>query len=300
MGSGRWTTRDWSTYSTAKTAGKRTEEVFNSISIDADLNPYGIKIRESCDSNDNPNSNAVIIALDVTGSMTMVLDNMARKGLNTLVTEIYNRKPLPDPHIMCMGIGDVECDKSPLQTTQFEADIRIADQLTKIWLERGGGGNNYESYALAWYFAAFHTSIDCFTKRGKKGYLFTIGDEGPTPSLSKEVLHKFIGDSPERDYSGEELLRLVSKCYNVFHVMVEEGSYFRQAGDWVAKQWSYLLGERAIRLADHTKFAEVVVSAIQVCEGASHAVVVDSWDSVTTTVVQRAITPGIRGLITDR
>ena len=29
------------------------------------------------------------------------------------------------------------------------------------------------------------TSIDCFEKRGKKGYLFTIGDEQLPPTLTK-------------------------------------------------------------------------------------------------------------------
>lgn len=62
----------------------------------------------------------------------------------------------------------------------FEADIRIARQLEKLWLEKGGGGNCCESYTLPWYFAALHTAIDWFEKRGQKGYLFTVGDELPT------------------------------------------------------------------------------------------------------------------------
>lgn len=300
MGGGRWTGDDWKTYSSTKTAGKSTEQVFTSRNLDKDLSPHGVGIRESRDSADNPNSNAIIIALDVTGSMGFVLDAMARQGLNTLVAEIYNRKPVTDPHVMCMGVGDVECDHAPLQITQFEADIRIAEQLTKIWLEKGGGGNNYESYALPWYFAAFHTSIDCHEKRGKKGYLFTVGDEEPTPSISRGAIEKFLGESSQRDYSGEELLRLAQEKYNVFHVMVEEGSYFRSCGPKVADKWGYLLGQRALRLADHTKFAEVVVSAIQMCEGARYDAVVGSWDSVTAKIVQKAISPGVRGLIASR
>ena len=175
MGSDRWEPKDWKSYSTDRLVGKTTESIYSSRSIDTDLDPINIKIRESCDSNLNPKSTALIVAEDVTGSMSRVLDATIR-GLGTLVTEIYDRKPISDPHMMFMGVGDVEAgDRAPLQVTQFEADIRIAEQLQKLYLEQGGGGNTYESYSLAWYFAATRTAIDCFTKRGKKGYLFTVG-----------------------------------------------------------------------------------------------------------------------------
>ena len=38
--------------------------------------------------------------------------------------------PVADPHMMIMGVGDAWCDRAPLQVTQFEPDIRIAEQLT--------------------------------------------------------------------------------------------------------------------------------------------------------------------------
>ena len=255
----------------------------------SDLDPKNAKLRESRDSDDNPNSNAIIVGLDVTGSMGCVLDSMARKGLNTLCTEIYKRKPVADPHIMCMGIGDVEYDRSPLQVTQFEADIRIAKQLEQIFLEMGGGGNGYESYSLAWYFAAMHTSIDCFEKRGKKGYLFTIGDEGPTPMLSKAALSQFLGDTVERDLSLSDLLTMASRQWEIFHLVVEEGSHARGCKGELFRQWAEVLGERAIHLSDHTKMAETIVSVIQRCEGVDHDTIVKSWDGSTALVVNQAI-----------
>jgi hypothetical protein len=214
---------------------------------------------------------------------------MAREGLNTIATEIYDRKPVSDPHLMFMGIGDVECDSAPLQVTQFEADIRIAKQLEKIYLELGGGGNSYESYTFAWYFAAMHTSIDCFEKRGKKGYLFTIGDEEPTAILRARDVEKFLGTKPQSDFSPEELYTMVSRQYDVFHIMVEQGSHFRAHGDRVVKKWSEILGQRAIRLSDYTKFAETVVSIIQVNEGVDRDTVVKSWDGTTSLVISEAI-----------
>lgn len=289
MGSGRWTTTDWDAYAST-TTGKSTHEVFALSGMADDLDPRNIRIRESCDSPDNPLSTALIVALDVTGSMHTVLDAMARVGLNTLATEVYARRPITDPHIMFMGVGDVEAgDRAPLQVTQFEADIRIARQLTRIFLEGGGGGNSFESYLLPWYFAARHTRIDCMQKRGRKGYLFTLGDEEPQPKLKVSDIRKVMGSGDGQDLSAESLLAMVSRSYEVFHIMVEEGSYFRSAGDRVEKGWRKLLGQRALRLADHTKLAEVIVSAIQMTEGAALDRIVDSWDRSTAGVIRRAV-----------
>lgn len=293
MGSGRWSPTDWTTYASVNNyAGKSTADIYASTTMTNDLDPKGVKIRESRDSIDNPNSNAIIIGLDVTGSMKSVLDVMARKGLNTLVTEIYNRKPVSDPHVMCMGIGDCEAgDRAPLQVTQFEADIRLAQQLEKLYLEGGGGGNNYESYALAWYFAAKHTSIDCFEKRGKKGYIFTIGDEEPTPYLRKEDIKRVFGDDEEiqDNIKMHDLLTLVSRQWEIFHVIVEEGSHARSHKDKVFGAWGDILGQRAIHLSDHKKVAEVIVSTLQICEGAALETVTESWDGTTSITVSNAV-----------
>lgn len=287
MGSARWDPSDWSAYATS-TTGKSTDAVFASRGIDKDLNPFGVTVRESRDSDLNPKSTAVIVGLDVTGSMGMIADALARKGLGTMVEEILARKPVSDPHLMCMGIGDVLYDRAPLQVTQFEADIRIARQLEKLWLEKGGGGNSCESYNLPWYFAAMHTAIDCFEKRGKKGYLFTVGDEEPPLDLPAAAVARFIGDRT-RDFDSRELLTLVGRMYHVFHVIVEEGSHARHDPRGVRNRWAELLGQRVIGLSDHTQLAEVIVSAIEVNEGRDPDRVVNSWSGKTALVVQRAV-----------
>lgn len=180
MGCGSWTPRDWDTYSKSSIAGKSAAGIYTSRSVKPEFDPKGIPMRESRDSDDHPNSNAIIIGLDVTGSMSDILEGVAKK-LNVLVTEILDRKPVTDPQIMFNAIGDAMCDSTPFQATQFESDIRIAEQLTQLYFERGGGGNMFESYPLAWYFAAMHTDIDCLNKRNQKGFLFTMGDDCYAP-----------------------------------------------------------------------------------------------------------------------
>ncbi len=288
MGSARWSSADWARYADS-TAHRSTEKVFTARGLDPDLDPFGVEWRESRDSALNPNSTALIVGLDVTGSMGMIADALARRGLGILVEEILARQPVPDPHIMLMGIGDILHDQAPLQVTQFEADIRIARQLERLWLEKGGGGNNWESYNLPWYFAALHTSIDCFEKRGRKGYLFTVGDEEPPPGIPARGLARVLGDRVARDLNSRELLALASRQYHVFHVIVEEGNYARHDPAGVRARWADLLGQRVISLADHRRLAEVIVSTIAIHEGADHDDVVASWARDTGTVVRRAV-----------
>lgn len=276
MGSGRFDAGAYASFS-ATTKGKATEEIYSSRSIHKDLDPKGVAIRESRDSADNPNSTPLIVALDVTGSMGILADTIAREGLGVLFEGILSRKPISDPHIMFMGVGDANCDQYPLQVSQFEADSRIIQQLTQLYLEHGGGGNNFESYNLPWYFAALHTLHDAIEKRGKRGYLFTVGDECAPQPLTKAQIERFIGDTVQVDMDSRELLQMAQRKYDVFHVIIEEGSYARGSFQKVWDSWTDLLGQRVIRLADHKRLAETIVSAIEVAEGADAATAAAGW-----------------------
>jgi hypothetical protein len=298
MGSGRFDPGDWDRYVRARNLNDPTttaQQIYTQDAMFPAFDPRALKdgVREARDSADNPSSVPIIVGLDVTGSMERVLEAMAKRGLKTLFEEIYGRRPVPDPQVCCAAVGDVAAgDRAPLQVTQFEADIRIAEQLERLYLEGGGGGNRSESYALVHYFAASHTATDAWERRGKKGYLFTVGDDGPTPSLSPGEIERVFGDEVGETLSGEELLTMASRRWEVFHLMVAEGGTYSSAMD---RAWRRLLGERALLLRDHTKMAEVIVSTIQVLEGASAKAVADSWDGSTALVVRKAIEGLTRG-----
>lgn len=279
MGSGSFDAGAYRAFSHS-TAGKATDDIYSSRSINASLNPKGIKLRESRDSADNPQSTPIIVAIDVTGSMGMIADVIAREGLGVLFKEILDRKPITDPHLMFMAIGDANHDSAPLQVSQFEADNRIVEQLTQIYLEHGGGGNSFESYNLPWYFAAKHTEHDSLIKRAKRGYLFTIGDEEAPADLTRDQIKRFIGDDQEREVSTEEMLAEVKRGYDVFHIIIEQGDHARAHLDRVVSSWTKLLGQHVIRLADYKKLAETIVSTIEVVEGRDADEVTKGWGKV--------------------
>jgi len=288
MGMGRWDADDWAAYAKT-TKGRATGAIFTAHVMDDDLDPKKNKPRESCDSDANPNATPIIIALDVTGSMGELAGIIARQGLHTAMQGIYDEKPVPDPHLMIMAVGDAYCDDAPIQVTQFEADIRLGDQLKRLYLEGGGGGNDGESYNLAWYYAAFQTEIDSIKKRNRKGLLFTVGDEPMLPELRADHIREFIGDDVHQNIKTRDLLAAVSKKYDVYHVIIKEGSYARTEPKKVLKNWRDLLGERVIELADHTKLAETIVSAIKVNEGSLVADAAAIWDGTTSVVVADAL-----------
>lgn len=279
MGSGSFNPTAYRAYASS-TAGKTTDEVYASRSLKKELNPKGVKLRESRDSADNPASTPLIVAIDVTGSMGILADEIARKGLGTLFTAVLDRKPITDPHVMFMAVGDANCDQAPLQVSQFEADNRIVEQLTQIWIEQGGGGNNFESYNLPWYFAAYHTEHDSLVKRGKRGYLFTVGDEEAPHDLTKDQILAFIGDKLEHTVSTALVLAEAQRKYDVFHIIIEEGDYASTHQAKVKESWRKILGQRVISLGDHHKLAETIVSTIEVAEGRDAKEVTAAWGAV--------------------
>lgn len=228
MGGGSWTRSAFTAYS--KSVGRdvdlssgdlkgtyTAQEMFKAHHLDEALNPHNV-IRECCDSEEHPETIPVILALDVTGSMGKSSVEVAKK-LNVVMTDLY--KKVKDVEFMIMAIGDLAYDEFPIQASQFESDIRIAEQLDKVYFEGGGGGNSYESYTAAWYFGARHTKLDCW-KRGKKGLIITIGDEYINPYLPKNELENVTGDSLQGNIETRSLLEEVLSKYELYHLNVKD------------------------------------------------------------------------------
>ncbi|MBV6655305.1 MAG: hypothetical protein KI786_16170 [Mameliella sp.] len=290
MGYARWSS-DAYQHLRARYANKSRDEIFQANrrrQINPDVNPYGIRVRESRDSQQHPNSLAIGVFLDVTGSMGRIPEQLVRYKLGTLMNTIIAHG-IPSPHIMFSAIGDHLCDQAPLQAGQFEAGANeLSYALSKLYLEGGGGGQIQESYLLAWLLAGRHTSIDCFEKRGQKGFLFTVGDEASWERLSPEQVQRIIGYYPQQTLDAQTLLREAQRMYHVFHIHINETGYKNHPE--VIGFWRSLLGERALILNDHNALAELIAATVAVVSGNSFRETMTSFEPNTARQIEQALT----------
>lgn len=272
MGSGTWTSTAFATYSTV-TKGMAVkddltldgrysaQDLFKMRKLAAELNPRGV-MRECRDTAEHPETIPVILALDVTGSMGSAAAEVAKK-LNTIMTKLY--ESVKDVEFMIMAIGDLAYDSAPIQASQFESDIRIAEQLDKVYFEGGGGGNSYESYTAVWYFGSRHTDLDCW-KRGKKGIIITMGDEPLNPYLPQTELNYAMGDTVQAGIETAELWKEVKEKFDVFHLAVnDEETAYKWYKDQIKATWGLYLDAEHLLTVNLNSIVPAIVDIVSKC-----------------------------------
>ena len=212
------------------------EEVFSQTRMSDDMNIKN-KVRECRNSEEHPAAFPIIIALDVTGSMGHIPDNLIRIGLPDIMEKILE-SGVKDPQVCFMAIGDQYSDRAPIQVGQFESSDELMDKWLKlVWLEGHGGGNQAESYQLAWYAAYNHTACDWIDK-DRKGVLITIGDDGVHRSISRERLLSLFGHTEvNSDLSTSELYNMAKADWDIWHINVSD---YQGRQDYVKKSWEFL------------------------------------------------------------
>lgn len=280
----------WSSdaYSHLKTSysGKSADQIFSS-GLNPTMDPNGLVFRESRDSDAHPNSIAIAVFLDVTGSMGQIPEMLIRHKLGSLMDTLLAHG-VEDPQVMFSAIGDHVTDRAPLQIGQFESGTdELNDCLSKVYIEGGGGGQNMESYLLAWLIAGRHTSIDCFEKRGNKGFLFTIGDEKSWDSVDAARLKALMGYAQTDPITDAQVLAQAQRMYHVFHIHINETGY--KDNPDVIGYWKKLLGERALILDKHMAVAELIASTVAVINGANLDKVAAEFDDATANSVKNAL-----------
>ena len=268
MGSGRWSADVYDAavrFRAASGASAFAHSDSGASEVHPALDPYGVGHRESRDSAEHPRSVAIAVLFDVTGSMGSVPRTLQAK-LPQLLGLLLRKGYVTDPHILFGAIGDATCDRAPLQIGQFESDNRMDDDLGRILLEGGGGGQKTESYELALYFMARHTAIDCHEKRGKRGYLFLIGDEMAYKRVKRAEVRSVIGDEVSEDMRLPALMAEVTRRWDTYYILPAGAIYV--GDDEVLGFWRRLLGQNVIELADLDAVCETIALTVGLGEDA--------------------------------
>ena len=175
------------------------------------------QVRECRDSEAMPNITPIIVGMDITRSRGDDAKAVYER-VEQMLGSTFLSGAAPDPQIMFAAIGDAKSDRAPLQVGQFESDERMDDDLSRMWLEEGGGGSGEESYELFAYYAAKKTEVDAIDTRGQKGFCFITGDEAPYPAVSKAEVKRIIGDTLEDDIPTAEIFADLQARYNTYFI----------------------------------------------------------------------------------
>ena len=242
---------------------KSANETFSQRGIFHEMNPYGVTLRESRDSDEHPDAYPIIIALDVTGSMGQIPHELVRNGLPTIMSNIIS-SGIQHPQVLFLAIGDHECDRSPLQIGQFESsDEKLDYWLTNVYLEGGGGGNLGESYALAWLFASRYTETDSFAKRGRKGVLITIGDEPTLNDYSARMQKALFGDGQCSDATASSLLADACQSYHCFHLNTSFTMSGRRTN--TVNKWRELMSDHLLIAESIDEISAIISKTVEDC-----------------------------------
>lgn len=261
MGGGRYDYEEHQA-ATAGRAGLTTDQVFAQNACHPDLDPRGIRWRESRDSANHPDSVGIVFALDVSGSMGEIPVQLAMKTMPSFMQSVLT--VLPDAQVMFMALGCAYGDKSAIQVGQFESESQLIDKWLGMLHLEGGGSWRGESYDLAMYLAARHTAMDCLEMRKRRGYFFMTGDEVFFMHLTPAVVKQWIGDEVPGDIRIEDLADELAERFRPFFLIPDAA---RAKTDGCEAAWRLLLGDCTIVLGAPGDTAVVASLLVGVCEG---------------------------------
>jgi hypothetical protein len=153
--------------------------------------------------------NPLIIAVDVTGSMS------------TWPAEIFDRLPLlyntlsqyrEDLEICFAAIGDARVDDWPLQVTNFASGYDLEQLLGSLYGE-GGGGDAPESYGLFARWVNTHVEIG---QTAEAPFLIVFGDITMHPTIPAELIKEYLGDKVGRNLNSVREWQRVAKTWNTW------------------------------------------------------------------------------------
>ncbi|HEY4484469.1 MAG TPA: hypothetical protein VI978_01965 [Candidatus Paceibacterota bacterium] len=225
-------------------------------SVAKELLPFNRKLISSCKS-------PLVYNFDNTGSMDALPLIIVDKW-PMVAGQIAMNKYLNDAMVSLGVTGDVVGDSAPLQFCDF-AQIKDLDPwLSKLFIEKGGGGQHFESYEFtAYYYAYLYEMQNAETPI----FLFT-GDESFREELSgSELVRRFGGQ--HSDISAETVFGDLKKKFkgNVFLVHRFYPGY--NLDPEIVSQWERVLGkESVVKIKSDLAIADITLGLIAIAGGA--------------------------------
>lgn len=224
--------------------------------VSKDLLPKGRILNSNCKS-------PLVYGFDDTGSMgdlpLIICDKWPM-----VAGQIAMQRYLDDPMVSLAAVGDIKSDSAPLQVCDFATIKDLDPWLQKLWVERNGGEQHFESYEFLAYFYA-----RCYDMQNAEMpiCLFT-GDESFRESLSADSLRKHFGGQHENVNAREIFRELKNKFKgNVFLIHRYYALYGLDAE--IVVQWESALGnENVITLVSDVAIADVTLGVIAIASGA--------------------------------
>lgn len=213
----------------------------------------------------------IVFGLDVTGSMGEWVKIIYDK-LPMFYGQVIQQKYLEDPSISFCAVGDSDWSIAPLQVTTFSQGLEIDDQIKKLFLEGGGGGNGKESYELLAYFYLNKVNLE----NSQFPFLFITGDEiffdKITAKALKAVFNIDLGignnnNNNNIELDSTEIFKQLCGKYNVFHI---RKSYSEPKTEKIMqKRWADAIGKERILDVENPKACiDVILGAIALTSGA--------------------------------
>ncbi|OGL95647.1 hypothetical protein A2348_03460, partial [Candidatus Uhrbacteria bacterium RIFOXYB12_FULL_58_10] len=241
------------------------QKVFTQTLLHPSMSPQGLIVRESRDlPGEHEDSLGVIFSMDITGSMGHIPVELATRTMHEFMPALARLSP--DVQVLFGAVGDpFDGGEAPWQIGQFESDDEKADEwLTRLWTDGSGGGAPYEGYDLLFYFAGYHTSMDCWVKRQKKGYLFITGDDICRAEVDAGWVNRLLGRQElAADIPIQTAIAKAAEMYHVFFLIPDaEREHNYRDGQYVGDHWRKILGKNGTVVVLDNSTDTAVVSSI--------------------------------------
>ena len=206
----------------------------------------------------------IFSGFDGTGSMG---GNVAKafEAIPVIDTMLAGIRHRYNTQIASAVVQDVVDTHPVFQMSQFESDIRIAEQI-RLLVPDHGGGDETEDYDLCPTFLWLATQTDISDFYGLKGYAMIVGDQIGRGTVTAEGVKEYLGHTLQtRSMATKAICQALLPKWHIFYVHVGSGG--GGSRDFATDWWTDKLGQgRGLIVPDPDLLAEVQAGLIYTTE----------------------------------